>query len=285
MADALVVVGERLSAIGRDLRRETAPAQIGVDRIETGDSDRQSAAGTVDENLVPVNAHVGPNAQVPFTSTQFSLEMDGQCLRPADGYSHARDWAPLTGCGACLQQRGPQLEIALMRGDVVARERVVGPAGCEQDDIRRTRSDVEMEVVWLCVTPDVEQGEPVDVLPIQDAEASEHVAAVAIGRGHWRPRTSHRRRRKAARARRAKPLVREYPDAGVVVDGHELQVIDEQGFFELVGDAEVVLAAARLQPAGSDPDVLVWIGCVPDAGGHPITDFAAAHEVGHELKT
>ena len=51
-----------------------------------------------------------------------------------------------------------------------------------------------------------------------------------------------------------------------MIDGDELQPIDEQRFFELVGDAQLVAAVARPQLIAADAHVLVGIGLVPGPG-------------------
>ena len=69
-----------------------------------------------------------------------------------------------------------------------------------------------------------------------------------------------------------------------MVDGDELQAIDEQRFFELVGHAKLVAAIAGLQLSPRDAHVFVRIGLIPGPGRQPGTHLAATHEVGHELE-
>ena len=69
-----------------------------------------------------------------------------------------------------------------------------------------------------------------------------------------------------------------------MIHGHELQAIDEQRLFELVGDAQLVAAVARPQLIAADADVFVGIGMVPLTRSRPAAHLAAAHEVGHELE-
>ena len=64
----------------------------------------------------------------------------------------------------------------------------------------------------------------------------------------------------------------------------ELEAIDEQRFFQLVGHAQLVAAVTRFQLIAANPHVFHRIGHAAHAGLVQIAHLAAAHEIGDELE-
>ena len=68
-----------------------------------------------------------------FTRAQVSGEIERHGLWPSDRNADIRNLhAPAAGSILNLERRHLERQTGLMRGDVVARERVVGPAGEQQ---------------------------------------------------------------------------------------------------------------------------------------------------------
>src|ERR1044071_1182512 len=68
-------------------------------------------------------------------------------------------------------------------------------------------------------------------------------------------------------------------------DRDELQAINVENFFKLVGDAKFKTPVALLQLVTANADVLIRVGRVVVAGRFPVAHLTAAHEIRDELKT
>ncbi len=175
-----------------------------------------------------------------------------------------------------------------MRGEVVARERIVGPAGQQQTYRRagRVRTQIERQRVLPRVALDGIEIEAIRIPSIDGEERVQDITAPIVGGAHGRARRSDGvQRERPPCLRRSQALVRIDVHSAGMVDCHQLQSIDEQRFLELVGHAQLVLALPSRKLAGTNPDVLVRIRHAAQAGAFPRAHLTASHEVGHELES
>src|SRR5262245_55305828 len=70
------------------LERETAPAQIRSRRIEPRQLHRKVAARCINQDLIPVDAHVSNNAHFTILAQEFPRKIYDYGLRPANGNSN-----------------------------------------------------------------------------------------------------------------------------------------------------------------------------------------------------
>src|SRR5689334_3336190 len=136
--DVVVVVTERLSTIRRVLQRKSTPAQLCNRRIEPRQLYRKFSGRSIDEDLVPVDAHVRDDPHLATVTQKLSRQIRDDSLRPsnrdADAFDHR---APLSLLVFHLQRGQRQALSALRRGKVVAGPRVVSPASQQQTRVRR----------------------------------------------------------------------------------------------------------------------------------------------------
>ena len=236
------------------------------------------------QNLVPVNAHVGDQANLAGSGRQHPCEIDDERLRPPDRNADViGNRAPLAAGGPGLKDRRLQRQSGLVRGDVVARERVVGPAG-QQHQIGAHDAERHGQRVPRGVAANGAQREIVRIAAVDIGNAGRHVVTVVIG---------HARRRMGGAGLKQPErfgwirhsFVREHVHIGRVRNREQRQSIDEHRFFELVRHANFIAAVLRPQLALAYADVLDGIRPVADTRGFPIAHFPATHEIGHELET
>ena len=279
---ALIVVSERLPAVRRRFGREAARAQIGGDRLQPRLTRRRPGRGR-HHDLIPEDAHARHDPDLARRREETAREIDRDRLRPADREAEVLDHRSPGAGGVLDLERGHRhRRAALRRGDVVARERVIGPAGHQQHGGVGTRTEIELERVRGRIAANRERREVIRVPAIERGDLRQHVVAVLVARAKrrtWRP---HALELVGARLL-PEPFLGIDVHAGAMIDGDELQAIDEQRFLELVGDAQLVAPVARAELVAADADVLVGIGMVPAISG-PVAHLAAAHEVGHELE-
>src|SRR4051794_28202554 len=91
-----------------------------------------------------------------------------------------------------------------------------------------------------------QQTEIVGRAPIERGDPRTDVVAVFINGSSRRPSIARRYRLEEGPRRLVKSFVRIHGHVGVMIDGDELQLVDEQHFLELVGDAQFVAAVSSL---------------------------------------
>src|SRR6185369_281489 len=129
----LIVISERLSSVRRMLERKATPTQISNRRIEVCDLQREISTRRVDQNLVPVNAHVSHDAYVTARTQKLSSEIDDDCLRASDRNSDVLNHGvPVTILIFYLKSRQLQTLSTLRRREVVAGPRIISPASEQQ---------------------------------------------------------------------------------------------------------------------------------------------------------
>ena len=151
--DPRVVEAQRLPL--RRHGREAALAEVGAHGVEGHGRERHVRRRGGDRGLVPVDAHRRDDADPP-RGPEPAREVDHDRLRPAHRDPDLLDGRHPGAVGALdLEARRHGGEARLVSGHVVAREGVVGPAGQEQDRVRRRqRGEVEGEGVLLRVPAD-----------------------------------------------------------------------------------------------------------------------------------
>ena len=182
-----------------------APGRGGAARARRAAPERPTA------RLVPVDAHVRHDAaRGAIGPRQLAGQIHDERLRPAHGdadvcrpRSRQRRRRPATS-----QARGAICRAGLVRGHVVAGERVVGPAGEEQQACgppgRPARSSVER--VLLRVAADaVAGGSSSTNVRSTSPSAGRDVAAGVVGRPRRRARVAHREEPERLGRRRVMP--------------------------------------------------------------------------------
>ena len=177
-----------------------------------------------------------------------------------------------------------QRQAALARGQVVARERVVGPAGQEQQRSLRRLAQVQREGMLFGVAADAEQGEAVRVSAIDVAKRLEHVAAAVVaglaGRAQVACRVETERPARGAH----EPFVREDLESGGMGDRDELTRSRKR-----TSSSSLVTRSSKRPSLATS-----WssrrrthssgTGAVPRRGRARVAHLAAAHEIGDELE-
>src|SRR5262245_14536370 len=96
------------------LEREAAPAQLSASRIESRHSRWEVAAGSVDENLVPVDTHVGNDAYVAARTQKLARKIHDDSLRASHRNADVLDHSlPVSLFVFYLQRRQRQALTAL----------------------------------------------------------------------------------------------------------------------------------------------------------------------------
>src|SRR5437868_11994393 len=90
------------------------------------------------------------------------------------------------------------------------------------------------------------QSEPVGVLTIKTRDSTGQIAAAVVEGADRRREISGREQSKCLRRIRH-PLVREHLDIGRMRDRQKPKSIEEDSFFELVGDPQLVASIFRLE--------------------------------------
>ena len=174
---------------------------------------RSPAAGRVDQHLVPVDPHVRRRSAPRARRAELAAKIDDDGLRPADGNADVLDrrCARRRSASFDLERRRPSARgRCWIAGDVVARERVVGPAGQQQHRAVGIGAEVERQRVALGVAADlVERGSRPDSVRSTDASRGEHVVPVIVDARATGVRAARRRERERRQRRFLQPFVRD----------------------------------------------------------------------------
>src|SRR5437870_10638502 len=108
--------------------------QISASRLEPGDLQQRSAIGRVDQNLVPIDAHVCNDAHFAIRAEKLSGEIDSYSLRASDRNADVLDYgAPASPFILNLKGRWLHRLPSLRSGNVIAGPCVIGPTGQQQN--------------------------------------------------------------------------------------------------------------------------------------------------------
>src|SRR5262249_16927772 len=154
------------------------------------------------------------------------------------------DRAPAARTIAHLQFGRYQQETSVMGADVVARERVIGPAGEQEDRPIRNRAEVERQGMKSRVSAKWRKRKPGRIPAVGPGNQFGDVASIVVSSGRhvfvfnseqpiWLRNLGH-------------PLVGIDLNPGWVCDRDELHPIGKEGLFELVRDTNFKSSALRL---------------------------------------
>src|SRR5262245_45390662 len=79
-----VVITKRLTAVSRLFSRKPAPPKSGTDRVEVRCTCVDATIGSVDQNLVPVDAHARHDTRLTTSTQKLTGEIHGHRLRATD---------------------------------------------------------------------------------------------------------------------------------------------------------------------------------------------------------